>query len=276
MEVLVSEDNIKRFIVPYLSTGKREGKYKVIKSSIIAAILYKLKAGCQWRQLPTKEFFTQYPLSWQGVYYHFRRWVRDGSIKRVWMELLKQQRQLLDLSCIQLDGSQSLCKNGGECIGYQSRKAARSCNSLFLADNQGLMLACSPPVAGQHHDLFQIKQVVTELFAFLKEAGIETKGLFLNADAGFDSQEFRQQCSKMQIEANIASNPRHRSATEEYVYFDEVLFKRRRVIEQANAWLDSFKALLIRFETKAQHWLALHFLAFTVLLIRKINKNPFY
>jgi transposase len=208
-----------------------------------------------------------------GVYPHFRKWVSDGSLRKVWIELLKQQCRLLDLSCVQLDGSQTICKNGGDSMGYQSRKAANSCNSLFLADNQGLMLACSYPVAGQHHDLFQIKQVLEELSGLLKEAGLETKGLFLNADAGFDSQEFRQQCSELKIEANIACNPRNSPPKEEYIYFDGVLFKRRNVIEQANAWLDSFKALLIRFETKAQHWLALHFLAFTVQLIRKINKN---
>ncbi|WP_415837265.1 hypothetical protein [Pontibacter korlensis] len=40
-------------------------------------------------------------------------------------------------------------------------------------------------------------------------------------------------------------------------------------MEQAHAWLESFKALLIRFETKASNWMALHFLAFIVLFIRK-------
>ena len=276
MEVLLSEDSINSYMVPYLSTGKREGKFKVSKSSIITAILYKLKTGCQWRQLPTKEFFSHYSLSWQGVYYHFRRWVSDGSIRKVWVELLKRGRKLLDLSSVQLDGSQTICKNGGECVGYQSRKSANSCNSLFLADNQGLMLACSCPIAGQHHDLFQIKQVLEELSVLLKEADIDTVGLFLNADAGFDSQFFRQQCAQLGIEANIAMNSRKGDHTYEYVYFDELLYKRRKVIEQANAWLDSFKALLIRFETKAQHWMALHFLAFAVQLIRKFNKNAFY
>ncbi|CAA9471402.1 MAG: Transposase, IS4 family [uncultured Segetibacter sp.] len=273
MEVL-SKDSINTWIVPRLSSGKRGRHHQVEVWEIVAAILYKLKTGCQWRQLPTKAFFANYQLSWQGVYYHFRRWGSDGSLRRVWVELLKQQRRLLDLSCVQLDGSQTICRNGGEGIGYQKRKAANSCNSLFVADNQGLMLACSCPLAGQHHDLFQIKQVLEQLRELFQEAGIETKGLFLNADAGFDSQEFRSQCSQMKIEANIATNPRNGTPTEEYVYFDEELFKRRKVIEQANAWLDSFKALLIRFETKAQHWLALHFLAFSVQLIRKINKKP--
>lgn len=115
MEVLISEDNINRYIVPYLSTGKREGKFKVSKSSLVGAILYKLKTGCQWRQLPTKAFFEDYKLSWQGVYYHFRKWVQDGSIRKVWVALLKEHCLLLDLSCVQIDGSQTICKNGGQC-----------------------------------------------------------------------------------------------------------------------------------------------------------------
>jgi hypothetical protein len=173
---------------------------------------------------------------------------------------------------VQLDGSQTICKQGGECIGYQARKAANSCNSLFLADNKGQMLVCSQPVSGAHHDLYEIEQVFKELCALLQEAGIQTEGLFLNADAGFDSQEFRNLCSEMKIEANIAVNARNGITPEEFIYFDEKLFKRRNVIEQANAWLDSFKALLIRFETKALHWFMLLLLAFSVLFIRKIYK----
>jgi len=272
MEV-ISEAKIKEWIVPHLSLAKTGNKLKATPAQLVSAILYRLKTGCQWRELPTKEFFDGQGLSWQGVYHHFRKWVRDGSFKKVWLELLKSRRKHLDLSCVQLDGSQTVCKNGGQCIGYQGRKAAKTCNSLFLADNQGLMLACSSPVSGAHHDLYEIEQVFAQLMDLLKEAGIDTAGLFLNADAGFDSQQLRKQCAQRQIEANIALNPRNGQSSDDYVYFDEVLFKRRKVIEHANAWLDSFKALLIRFETKAQHWMALHFLAFTALFIRKIKKS---
>ncbi len=271
MEV-ISQDSINRWIVPHLSVGKRGSKLQVKPSEIIAAILYRLKTGCQWRELPTKECFSGVGLSWQGVYHHFRKWAADGSLRNVWVELLKSKRRLLNLSSMQLDGSQTLCKNGGEHVGYQARKAAKTCNSLFLSDSKGLLLACSGPVSGAHHDLFEIEQVFRELCGLLQEAGIEIEGLFLNADAGFDSEGFRSLCSEMKIEANIAFNPRNGEGDQEYVYFDEELFKNRTVIEHANAWLDSFKALLIRFETKALHWLALHLLAFTVLFIRKIKK----
>jgi transposase len=270
---VLSEDNINRWIVPYLSKGKRGSKLQVTPAAIVSGILYRLKTGCQWRELPLKEIFQTSSISWQGVYHHFRKWARDGSFKNVWLGLLKSQRRLLDLSCVQLDGSQTICKHGGECIGYQSRKAANSCNSLFLADNKGQMLACSLPMSGAHHDLYEIELVFKELCSLLQEAGIETEGLFLNADAGFDSNSLRSLCAEMKIQANVAVNPRNGETNEEYIYFDELLFKRRNVIEQANAWLDSFKALLIRFETKALHWYMLLMIAFSVIFIRKINKK---
>jgi transposase len=186
MEVL-SEDKIKKWILPHLSKGNRGEKPKVSLSCIVKAILYKLKSGCQWRQLPVRAFFDRDSLSWQGVYHHFRKWSKDNSWRSVWVELLKDNRQFLDLSSVQLDGSHTLAKNGGEAIGYQGRKGARSSNSLFLVDNQGVLLCCSTAEAGNHHDLFEIKEVFEQMYELLREAGISLDGVFLNSDAGFDS-----------------------------------------------------------------------------------------
>jgi hypothetical protein len=55
--------------------------------------------------------------------------------------------------------------------------------------------------------------------------------------------------------------------------FDEVLYADRGAVERANAWLDGFKALLVRFEFSVSNWKALHFMAFFVLFFRKIPKN---
>ena len=242
---------------------------------IISAILYRLKTGCQWRQLPVKQFFTKNILTWQGVYYHFNEWTKDGSWTKVWTSILSSNRQYLDLSCIQLDGSHTPVKRGGEAVGYQGRKSTKTTNVLYLADNQGQMLACASPQEGQHHDLFNIQELFEELCQMLTKANINIKGLFMNADSGFDSTELRQICKDKEIEANIDINTRnsktHENQSVEYQYFDEELYKRRTVIEHANAWMDSFKALLIRFETKAINWIALILLAFSVRLLLKIQ-----
>lgn len=145
---------------------------------------------------------------------------------------------------------------------------------MFLADNQGQMLACASPQMGQHHDLFNIETLFEELCQMLSKAGIDIKGLFLNADAGFDSQAFRDQCKEKEIEANIAVNPRNGVVeTVDYQYFDEQLYKCRTVIEHANAWMDSFKAVLVRFEKKAINWVALLLLAFSIRFLRKIKQK---
>ena len=98
MEVL-SKDSIEGLIVPYLSVGKRGIKVGVELWRIVWAILYWLKSGCQWRMLPLSVYFEgKSKLGWKGVYYHYRQWVRDGSFKRVWVELLRANPRLLDLS----------------------------------------------------------------------------------------------------------------------------------------------------------------------------------
>lgn len=197
----------------------------------------------------------------------------------MWVNVLRLNRRFLDLSSVQLDGSHSLAKNGGQAhtgglVGYQGRKAARTTNSLFLADDQDVMLACAPPQAGNHHDLFELETLFEQLCVLLEEARLALNGLFLNADSGFDSQRLRRACQQRQIEANIAFN--RRSGVElvaQLPYFDEELYKRRGVIEQANSWLDSFKTLLVRYETNVENWLSFHWLAFVVLFLRKIQRR---
>ncbi len=272
MEVL-SKDTIEQWIVPHLSVGRRGTKVQVELWRIIAAILYRLKSGCQWSMLPVEKFFTaQHRLSASGVYHHFSKWVKNGCFKNVWIALLKANHQFLDLSCMQLDGSHTPAKNGGEHIGYQGRKAANTTNALFLSDNQGLPLAMATPHSGNHHDLHDIQTLFVELCKIPEDANIDLRGVFMNADSGFDAQTVREKCSEKQIEPNIKINERNKKEqqSDAYVYFDDLLYKRRVVIERMNAWIDSFKALLIRFETKISTWMALHFLAFTVLLCRKI------
>ena len=271
MEVL-SKDKIENLIVPHLSKGSRGAKPGVELWRIVAAILYRLKSGCQWRMLPVEQFFAcDKKLSRSGVYYHFSAWAKDGSFKKVWIELIKANHQLLDLSSLQPDGSHTPAKNGGEHIGYQTRKAAQTTNALFFSDNNGLPLAVATPQSGNHHDLKDIQELFNELCEVLKEAEVDLRGVFMNADSGFDAQALREQCSEKQIEANIAINERNRKEQPEtYVYFDDELYKKRFVIERMNAWIDSFKIRLVRFETKITAWLQLHFLAFSVILCRKI------
>ena len=51
------------------------------KHTIVNAILYVVKTGCQWRMLPH-----DFP-PWQNVYDHYRRWSQRG----IWQQVLDSQ-----------------------------------------------------------------------------------------------------------------------------------------------------------------------------------------
>ena len=181
MEVL---DNVRieNRILPHLSLAERGKGSKVEMTTLVEAILYKLKTACQWRQLPVKHFFDEVKLTWQGVYYHFNEWRKDGSWKRVWLTvLLRLNKRFLDLSSRQLDGSHTLAKKGGQAVGYQGRKAAGTTTSLFLADNSGALLACATPQAGNHHDLVEIEKLFDELCVLLEPVPIRRLFTCLNS-----------------------------------------------------------------------------------------------
>jgi hypothetical protein len=172
------------------------------------------------------------------------------------------------MSSIQLDGTHTLAKRGGEAVAYQGRKKGKTCNLLILADSKGTPLACGEPMAGNHNDAFGLVPTVRGMVASIQLSGIPTDGLFLNADSGFDNEGFRDYCFKNGIIGNIDKNIRNGSA-KEYL-FDELLYKCRVVIERTNAWMDAFKAILVRFETSMAHWKALNILAFCVILLRQL------
>ena len=186
----------------------------------------------------------------------------------MWTKLLELNKSKLDMSSIQLDGSHTPAKRGGEAVAYQGRKKSKTTNALFLTDKIGIPIAMSDPIAGNHNDLFEIENFFVKMLTDLKQSSIPTNGLFLNADAGFDSENFRTVCFANNIIANIDFNKRKGKNTDNQPLLDDLLYKERFSVERTNAWIDAFKALLVRFETKSETWSSLHYLAFALILIR--------
>ena len=137
----MGKDTINKWIISFLSVGKRGFKSNFDLASIFLLILKRLKTGVQWRELPIEVYFEKGEISWQNVYYYFNKWSKDGSFQRIWLNLLSKKKRKLDMSCVQLDGSHTRCRQKGESTGYQARKKSVTTNSIFLCDNKGQMIA---------------------------------------------------------------------------------------------------------------------------------------
>jgi len=273
MYFVLDKDMIETEIVPYLPGQSRGFPPTVPIVEIVNAILYKLKTGVHWCLLPVGALFSDRSLSWQSVYHHFRKWSLSGAWRSCWTELLQRHGGELDLSSVDLDGSHTPAIRGGECVEYQGRKKGRTTNALYLTDRQGIPLAMSEPVAGNHNDLFDIEVQFEVVTATLEDADIPVEGLFMNADAGFDSRDFREACCAKEVNANICFNKRNGNTDHRDEYFDQDLYDQRYAIERTNAWMDSFRSLLNRFDTTTESWKAFNYLAFMVIALKKFNKK---
>ena len=96
---IVDKNTIEQWILPYLSKGKRGFKPETPLYQIIEVIFYRLKTGCQWRELPVKQFINDGKMGWQNIYYYFNKCSKDGSWRQVWIEFLKANKAHMDLSC---------------------------------------------------------------------------------------------------------------------------------------------------------------------------------
>jgi len=272
MYQVLDKDTIKMEILPHLSVAKRGYATKSQLVEIVNAILYKLKTGIQWEYLPVRSLFSEVVLSYKSVFWHFRKWCKKGDWQDSWFHILCKHKGTVDLSSADIDGSHTPALRGGEEVAYQGRKSKKTTNALFLTDRNGLPLVMSTPVAGNHHDLYDVEKRLEELFAGLEKANIPVDGLFINADSGFDADIFRTTCLKHGVMANVDFNTRNGQVNDDYL-LDEFLYKERYSIERTNAWMDSFRTLLNRFDTTITSWISFNYIAFMVLLLKKIQKR---
>lgn len=273
--VKLTEAEFQKNVHPYLSKAKRGFISQIPLYKIFNYILYFLYTGCQWKSLPIenkKDNPNEKEISYQAVYYHFRKWSRDNSLKKVFEASLKTVRDKLNLSEINFDGSHTIGKKGGESVKYQGRKKAKTSNILPAVDQNGYILASTKIIPGNHHDSFELEDNLKQVFKDMKIHDLLIKGAYLNADSSFDTKETRKICWNNGIIPNIDENKRNRKGTKRgrKRHFNKQNYNNRFCIERTFAWIDKFKRLLIRFERKDEFFLGLHFIAFAMINLRTV------
>ncbi|HQV69658.1 MAG TPA: transposase [Thermoflexales bacterium] len=134
--VSLTENQFQTNVLPNLRIAKRGFVNSISLHKIFNCILYRLHTGCQWAKLPIgpDPNNPKKEISWSAVYYHFRKWSRDGSLKRLWEHSIDMIRDRLDTSNLNLDGSHAMAKKGGDGVAYQGRKRAKTSNILPMTD----------------------------------------------------------------------------------------------------------------------------------------------
>jgi transposase len=270
----LTEEQFDEHVRPYISTAKRGFECKIPLYKVFNYILYRWHTGCQWDQLPIEkeEGSRKKEISHHAVYYHLRKWSKDYSLQKVWEGSIVTVGDDLNLSELNVDGSHTLAKKGGQSVAYQGRKKAKTSNILPITDRQGYIVATTEIVAGNHNDAYHLKAHLQTAFKSLKRLGLEIAGAYFNADAAFDTKAARKTCFNHGVIPNIAENKRNRKGTKRgrKRLFDKEIYKQRFVSERTFAWIDKFRALLVRFDRKDVYFLGGHLIAFAMINLRHI------
>ena len=144
-------------------------------------------------------------ISWQAVYYHFRKWSGDGSLQRVFERSLDASRSQIDTKHINLDGSHALAKKAVAGTGGRRRKRPTS----SMTDAKGFILATTGLSQATTTTPLNLK-TTCEPFQIYETAGHSSAGSYFNADAAFDTKAARWTCFNHKLIPNIVENARSR------------------------------------------------------------------
>lgn len=241
----------------------RMGRPATPNNELLNGVLFVLKTGCRWQDIPSSVCVHGYSSCWRRLSF----WCKHGALKLVWQRilLLLDREGQLDLSLGNMDGSlvQSPKYAG---VGYDSQHHRYGTNISLLTERNGLPLT-NMTFKGNRNDITAAEATMKKL-----RVGAKRRVKELNADKGYDSKSFRKNMAKRGTKTNIPERQfKHRRKRGRKPHMDKLQFKFRAFVERTNAWLKSFRKLRYRYERKRGMFQAVVDLACLLICLRRVG-----
>ena len=261
------------FFLPYLSMPKRGPKCKIGYFRIFNYILKILYTGMQWKELTIDNRPDGNPdIHYTSIYKKFASWSGDGSLTKVFEGSVKHlsEENMLDISVLNGDGSNTVAKKGGDGIGYSGHKHQKGEKVLAITDSNGFVISPFTIASVNKNDCILLPDSLSHLSRITRDVGISIKGSILNLDGIFDSKKNRKDIFNRGMVPNIPENKRNRKKTKlgRKRLFNQAIHDLRLAVERMFAWEDKFKRVILRFETKQSRHFSFKLLAYTMINIR--------
>lgn len=203
--------------------------------NFIEAILYRIRTGCPWRDLPSA--FGK-PNS---IFKKFSRWSKDNKL----IKIFKLISSNADLEWVFIDASHVRAHQHATGIKDQaiSKSIGGNSSKIHLAvDSHGNPFQFLIE-DGTTHDVRVAPRLVDSIDLKMTEV--------LCADKGYDAESLREQIENTRTKANI---PKKSNTLSNNDHVDWYLYKIRHLVENAFARLKQFRGIATRYDKLKQSY----------------------
>ena len=258
-------DDLWSRIAPILGPEKHpgtRGRPAVPFRQIFDAIIYVLRTGCQWSAIP-RERFGAAPTTVHG---RFRQWVEAGHFVAICKLILEGYDDALgiDWKWLSMDGCITKAPLGGEETGKSPVDRGKlGTKRSVLIDGRGAPLSVVIAGANRHDKTLAIR-TIDEMMAERPEKRVYRLH-HLCLDKGYDYADIIAGV----LERDFILHLKKRGIKEEETTSGGRKYPARRwKVERTNAWHNKFRRLLVRWERKSEHYLAMVALASALIIYR--------
>jgi putative transposase len=258
-------DGLWRHIAPLLGPEKAPGtpgRPATPFRLIFDALIYVLRTGCQWQQIPRQEYAPG-----STVHGRFRQWVKAGVFEKAWTVLLEYYGQEvgIDWKWQALDGVITKAPLGGEATGPSPVDRGKSgTKRSVLTDRRGAPLG--RVVTGANTPDKTVAVETVDSIGVPRPERVVYRLQHLGLDKGYDYDDV----IGGMLERDYILHLKKRGQPEPELSPAEKHPARHWVVERTQAWHNKFRRLLVRWERKVEHYKALVDLASVLILYRLV------
>jgi putative transposase len=235
------------------------GRKRIDARAALDAIIFRLRSGCQWNQLPD-----EFPDD-SSVHRTFQRWEHLGVLDRIWAALVEECEELggVDWQWQSADTAMAKARFGGDKVGPNPTDRAKPGTKLsLLTEADGGPLAVI--VAGANVHDSKLLEITLEAVIVQRPKQQELEQ-HLCLDKGYDNPTSCEAVEKHSYTAHI-----RRISEEKWDEDRQKTYPARRwVVERTLGWLSKCRAILVRYDKKACNYLGLIKLACALLWYRR-------